>query len=257
MQRVLGAALVIAGLGVAGFVAVDDTGDDIGELSIDAATPAAAPAETASPSAPPSDDPSTPTPSAPPSTAAPEQPVAATPSPSPAPSPRPAAPEIGVSSARITDVDLSPPPAPVDIALPSIGVDAPIVPVGVDPDGLMGVPEDVDEVGWYRWGSAPGSGEGTIVLAGHVDSRSQGRGAFFDLRVMQVGDEVTVLDEEGTETTWRVTGRRTYDKASLPVDELYRRDGQPRLLLITCGGDFDADARSYRSNVVVEAELVT
>ncbi len=54
-----------------------------------------------------------------------------------------------------------------------------------------------------------------------------------------------------------MTGRRTYDKSSLPVDDLYRRDGEPRLLLITCGGDFDAEAGSYRSNVVVEAELVT
>lgn len=255
MQRIIGAALVVVGLGVAGFVAIDDTGDDIGEVSIGAAAQGAAPAEVASPSTAPSDDPSTAAPSATPSPDVTDEPAAPA-SPSPSPSPRPAAPEIGVSSGRLADVDLSPPPAPVDISLPSIGVDAPVVPVGVDPDGLMSVPEDVGEVGWYRWGSAPESGEGTIVLAGHVDSRSQGRGAFFDLRVMEVGDEVTVLDEEGTETTWRVTGRRTYDKASLPVDELYRRDGQPRLLLITCGGDFDADARSYRSNVVVEAELV-
>ena len=91
------------------------------------------------------------------------------------------------------------------------------------------------------------------MLAGHVDDRVQGRGAFFDLRALEVGDEVRVTDEDGATTTWSVTGRRTYEKDSLPIDQLYERGGPPRLVLITCGGDFDRAARSYESNVVVEA----
>lgn len=224
MQRVLAVLLATAGIALAGWVLVDDTGNDIGTLTADdAGTPAArqqAPRQQA-----PETDQATPPP-----------------------------PAIGRSSARIADLDVTAPPAPLRLEVAAVGIDAAVVPVGIDPDGLMTVPEDVRTVGWYRWGGAPSSQLGTTVLAGHVDDRVQGRGAFFDLRVTEVGDEVTVTDQDGATTTWRVTGRRTYDKASLPVDQLYRRDGPPRLVLITCGGEFDRAARSYESNVVVEAE---
>ncbi len=43
------------------------------------------------------------------------------------------------------------------------------------------------------------------------------------------------------------------DKARLPVDSLFDRRGGPRLTLVTCGGEFDQQARSYRDNVVVVA----
>lgn len=243
MQRLLAILLVVAGLSLAGWVALDPTGDDVGSVTVGSE---AEPEATVTPAT-----------SATPAPAATETPTPEPTSPSPAASPTVALPEVTVSSAGIDDVDLSSPPAPTRVTLPSIGVDTSIVPVGVDPDGSMTIPEDVATVGWYRYGSAPGSDSGTIVLSGHVDSRTQGRGAFFDLRIMEVGDEVTVADEDGRETTWRITGRRTFEKESLPIEELFRRDGAPRLVLITCGGDFDSAARSYDSNVVVEAEPIT
>jgi hypothetical protein len=46
-------------------------------------------------------------------------------------------------------------------------------------------------------------------------------------------------------------------KQALPLDELFRRDGPPRLTLLTCGGPFLAEYGSYRDNVVVVAELLT
>lgn len=244
MQRTIAAILVLAGLALGGWTLVDDTGDDVGAVTV-GATPAAdeAAAEEPLDDDPASDESTTETGTDAPTTRT-----------TPAPAPTPAVPAIGRSSGRIGDIDLSGPPAPVDITMPSIGIDARIVPVGIDPDGLMTVPEDVSTVGWYEFGASPASAEGTTVLAGHVDDRVQGRGAFFDLRAMEVGDELTLTDDEGSTTTWVVTGRRTFEKESLPVDDIYRRDGAPRLVLITCGGDFDRAARSYESNVVVEAE---
>ncbi len=161
---------------------------------------------------------------------------------------------VGTRSARLADLAASPVVPPARIALPSLGLDAPIVPVGVEPDGQMEVPGDVGEVGWYRHGPASQDGSGSMVLAGHVDSRTEGRGVFFDLRRLAPGDEVRVVDADGTRTTWVVTGRSTIAKPEVPLEELFRRDGPPRLVLVTCGGDFDADRGSYRSNVVVIAE---
>ena len=181
-----------------------------------------------------------------------------TPSPSPSTEPTqvptPAPSPIATRSARLEDQPApTPVVAPARIEAPAIGVDNPVVEVGVDPDGLMTIPDDVDEIGWYRFGPSPGA-PGAAVLAGHVDDRVQGRGAFFDLQRLDLGDQVTTTDAEGESTTWVVTGRRTYDKVSLPIDELMTREGPPRLVLITCGGEFDGSARSYESNVVVVAE---
>jgi hypothetical protein len=58
----------------------------------------------------------------------------------------------------------------------------------VDARGEMAVPEDVRETGWYRFGPAPGSGAGSSVVSGHVDDRVQGRGAFYRLVDLAVGE---------------------------------------------------------------------
>jgi hypothetical protein len=138
---------------------------------------------------------------------------------------------------------------PVGVSIPAIGVDTSTVRVGLEDDGSMEIPEDVRTVGWYELGVAPGEA-GSAVLAGHVDSRTQGRGAFFDLRDLDVGDRATVAHEDGTTSDWEVTGRASYPKDEAPLPELFRRGGEPQLVLITCGGAFDAGARSYRDNVV-------
>lgn len=148
-----------------------------------------------------------------------------------------------------------PPARPVTaLHLPSIGVEAPIVPVGLKPgtDDELDVPQ-IDTVGWYSLGPSPGQ-DGSAVLAGHVDG--QGReGVFFDLGRMAVGDPVQVDFADGTTGTFRVVGRQQVPKTQLPAD-LFSRQGPPRLTLITCGGAFDSSSRHYVDNVVVVAEPV-
>lgn len=146
-------------------------------------------------------------------------------------------------------------PAPVRLAVPALGVDTVVDPVGVEPDGQMTIPAEVDRVGWYRFGPAPGD-DGSAVLAGHVDDAEQGLGAMAPLREAEAGDEVVVTDAAGTATRWRVVSRELISKQVLPLDRLFARDGPPRLTLITCGGPFLPEFRSYRDNVVVVAERV-
>ena len=143
---------------------------------------------------------------------------------------------------------------PARVRVPTIDVDHPLIPVGLNPDGSMEIPHDVQEIGWYRvQGVLPGD-DGTAVLAGHVDSRSQGPGAFYDLRHLDTGDQVTVSDGD-QQQEWVVTARRSYDKNTIPIEDIFLDHGEPRLVLITCGGAFDRTARSYRDNIVVYAEL--
>lgn len=146
-------------------------------------------------------------------------------------------------------------PAPARLTVPALGVDAVVDAVGVEPDGQMTVPAEVDRVGWYRFGPPPG-GQGSAVIAGHVDSRTQGLGVMAPLREAALGQEVLVTDANGAETRWRVVSRELISKQALPLDRLFSRDGPPRLTLITCGGPFLPEFGSYRDNVVVVAEPV-
>lgn len=160
----------------------------------------------------------------------------------------------------VTTRDAAPPssgtvPVPVLVSVPALGVSAPVDPVGVDPEGRMELPADVDRVGWYRFGPVPGGG-GSAVLAGHVDDREQGLGVLAPLRRAAVGDEVLVTDSTGTAGRWRIVSRELIEKRALPQDALFRRDGPPRLVLVTCGGPFVPESGSYRDNVVVVAEPV-
>lgn len=144
-------------------------------------------------------------------------------------------------------------PAPTRLSVPALGIDAPVDEVGVAPDGQMELPEDVSRVGWYRFGPVPGA-EGSAVIAGHVDDREQGLGELAPIADAAVGQEIVVTDATGATTRWQVLSRETITKQVLPVDRIFAREGAPRLTLVTCGGPFLPEYRSYRDNVVVVAE---
>jgi sortase (surface protein transpeptidase) len=182
---------------------------------------------------------------------APLEQVLAEPAPPP---PAAAAPTVTTRDAAPTVVPQR--PAPVRLAVPALGVDAPVEPVGVRDDGQMALPDDVDRLGWYRFGPVPGA-EGSAVLAGHVDDADQGLGALAPLRDAEPGAEVVSTDAAGTATRWRVVSREVLEKQALPVDRLFARTGEPRLVLVTCGGPFLPDVGGYRDNVVVVAEPLT
>ncbi|MGY1644167.1 class F sortase [Geodermatophilus sp. SYSU D00703] len=183
----------------------------------------------------------------------------ALPAPTPSvPSPASSATAPAVPAAPVATRDVAPtpaarPPEPARLAVPALGVDTAVDPVGVRDDGQMQLPDDVDRVGWYRFGPVPGT-DGAAVLAGHVDDREQGLGALAPLREAEAGDEVRVTDAAGTVTRWRVVSRERIEKRALPLDRVFGRTGPPRLVLVTCGGPFLAELGSYRENVVVVAE---
>jgi sortase (surface protein transpeptidase) len=144
-------------------------------------------------------------------------------------------------------------PAPRTVRIPGIGVATRIVPVGLHRDGVLAIPEDVSLVGWYELGVPPGADRGSAVLVAHRDGRGQGRGVFYDLGRLDVGDELTVRTSSGASLGFRVVARESIRKQSLPYEELFAADGAPRLTLISCGGAYVPDRGGYQDNVVVTA----
>ena len=146
---------------------------------------------------------------------------------------------------------------PVRLLIPAMRLDATVAAVGVDArTGEFDVPPSVDRVGWYRFGPGVEATAGSIVVAGHVDSAAQGKGAFFALGKLAKGERITVAGADGAERAFTVVARERYAKTRIPLDRYFARDGRVRLTLITCGGAFDPKTGHYRDNIVVTAAPV-
>jgi sortase (surface protein transpeptidase) len=142
--------------------------------------------------------------------------------------------------------------APSRIVLPD-GTGAPIVPVGLHPDGALVVPDDVGVVGWWTGGSKVGERFGSVVVAGHVDSATRGVGVFAELKRLVPG-QVVELVAGGLRARYRIASATRVPQARLAEDAgIFRVDGEPQLVLITCGGAFDPVRHRYQDNLVVRA----
>lgn len=151
------------------------------------------------------------------------------------------------------DASTAPVPAPARLVVADLDVDMAVIGVGTEADGTMTLPASAADAGWYRFGSAPASPSGTTVLASHVDTRAEGLGPFARLREAQVGTAVSVTDEDGTVHGYTVSSVDRIAKTNVPLDEVFDRDGPPRLVLLTCGGAWDASIGHYEDNVIVTA----
>ena len=182
-----------------------------------------------------------------PTTAAPATTVPATTVP-PAAAPAPAAPAALVLPAS----------APVSVSVPAIGINSPLIELGRNPDGTVEVPslDDPDsKPGWYRNSPSPGT-LGPAIILGHVDSRAFGPGVFYSLQDLQPGDPIDVARADGTVAEFAVDSVQTVQKSDFPTLEVYGNLDHAGLRLITCGGEFDPNAHSYESNIIVFASLV-
>ena len=143
------------------------------------------------------------------------------------------------------------PSRPVRIEISSIGVDAPIIGLGLNPDRTLEVPTDYGDAGWWTGGPRPGE-RGPAVIAGHVDSRT-GPAVFFRIGELQPGAKIVVVGRDGTRARFSVLGSERYPKARFPTARVYGGTRAATLRLITCSGDFDHATGHYLDNTVVYA----
>jgi hypothetical protein len=147
---------------------------------------------------------------------------------------------------------------PVWIDIPAIGVQSNLLRLGLNPDGTIQVPPlfaQPSQAAWYRYSPTPGQ-IGSSIIEGHIDTY-QGPSVFFRLGALRPGNRVDITLADGTMAIFKVTGVRSYLKASWPWHVVFGPAGYPALHLITCGGTFDYSTRQYLSNTVVFASLVS
>lgn len=154
----------------------------------------------------------------------------------------------------------TPTPTPIEVGLPttieipSLGVNAAIESVGLDDQGRMGVPQEVMDTGWYKFGYRPGQ-RGSAVIDGHFDSQTGAPAVFYNLATLQIGDKIIVTDSNNQKYKFIVTSVTSYPFDSLPMQKIFARNDKARLNLITCDGTWNRSTHNYSNRAVVFAEL--
>ncbi|WP_344049048.1 class F sortase [Streptomyces thermoalcalitolerans] len=154
----------------------------------------------------------------------------------------------------------SPPPAPLPrsrattLRIPSLGIDAPVVGLGLDADRRLKTPpaDNPNLVGWYKDGPTPGE-RGTAVAVGHRDTK-KGAAVFAALGQVEPGRTIEVRRADGRTAVYTVDKVQVFDKDRFPDKEVYGPARRPELRVITCGGLY-THRTGYSSNVVVFAHL--
>lgn len=146
---------------------------------------------------------------------------------------------------------------PVRLRIPSLDLRARVLGTGLDDRGGVAAPsyEQAGKVGWYRGGPMPGEA-GVALMTGHVDTDTR-RAVFYSLSTVERGTTVEVTGEDGRLMEFTVESTEVVAGDRFDAEDVYgpREEGRAELRLLTCGGTFDRESRSYTSNVVVSAYL--
>jgi hypothetical protein len=173
---------------------------------------------------------------------------AATPS-RPAPATRAATPARRLASLVV-------PEAPTAARLPG-GRLVPIRPVSTRADRTLDVPENITTAGWWRGGARMGDPFGSMLVAAHIDSRTQGLGPFSELLEVRPGQRVGVTSRH-LQQQFEIRSRRLVPQGSLAHQRwLFAPTGSARLTLVTCAPPYDPGRGGYQNLAVVTATPLT
>jgi sortase (surface protein transpeptidase) len=171
------------------------------------------------------------------------------------PPPQPSAAQAAAAGDRARSGAPAMPHSPPDrIRIPAIGVNAPLMGLGLTPQGSLNVPPAGKKnlAGWYEAGTSPGE-RGTAIVAGHVDN-AEGPAVFYDLGSLRKGSTVEVDRLDGRTALFTVDAVEVYDSRAFPDAKVYGAARRPELRVITCGGGY-SETSGYQGNVVVFAHL--
>ncbi|MFI0447569.1 sortase domain-bontaining protein [Actinomadura sp. 6N118] len=142
---------------------------------------------------------------------------------------------------------------PISIAIPKIGVNAPLAGVGTTRSGRVEVPQlgEHNVAGWYARGASPGE-PGAALIVGRVETMT-GPAVFARLRELAHGDIVGIVRADETVAVFRITSAEQISGQGLPA-ECVRR-GAPELRLIACAGLHDDAWRPHPDHLIVRGSF--
>jgi len=157
---------------------------------------------------------------------------------------------------------------PLELRLPSLGVVAAVVGVGITPTDVMDAPMGPasdpvwQEAFWYRGSAVPGTAS-TALVAGHINDPKGRAGVFADIDHLRPGDPIVVHDRRsGLDVVFSVDESVSYSLAEAADPAVLTRiygagpvagawpqpsaDGLAHLTLVTCAGTFGDGTHDHR-----------
>ena len=144
--------------------------------------------------------------------------------------------------------------APCRITIRSIGVDAPVIELGLRSDGTLQVPTVYSEAGWWKGGAKPGK-IGSSVIVGHVDNL-RGPAVFYRLPKLKSGDVVTISRVDKRPVRYVIEDLGVWAKSNFPSEIVYGPTPIAELRLITCGGVFNRSTGHYTNNIIAFGRMI-
>jgi LPXTG-site transpeptidase (sortase) family protein len=170
--------------------------------------------------------------------------------------------KVGVDGTKKTpeqhDAYTVPAEHPKNLIIGSLGVNANILPMGLVKDNALDAPKTAWDVGWYNKSVLPGTGEGALLIDGHVNDQLGKPGVFYGINSLKVGDSMSIERGDGTMYTYSVVQVEQKPLADVDMGKMLRSisPGKEGLNLITCGGEYDDARGSYDDRVLVYAVRV-
>jgi len=142
---------------------------------------------------------------------------------------------------------------PKRIIMPSVSIDGYIQLVSKDSEGRIAVPTNVHLAGWYINSAKPGK-EGLSIISGHRDGVKT-TGIFRRLEDLKEGDNFSVEYGDGTVRDFTVLSVKAVSIEDA-YDLMYERvEGvEKQLNLVTCGGKFNTEKKTYDDRIVVHSK---
>ena len=150
--------------------------------------------------------------------------------------------------------------APLRMVVERLRVDAPIVELGLDKDGVPQVPLNGDDVAWYNFSAKPGAGS-NAVFAGHINWAGA-IGVFGKIDRLEKGDTVRLIADDGRQFTYEVFANYDVDPSDPESLKVMAPTATDTITLITCGGTWIPDPSErfggdYTNRTIVQAKLVS
>jgi len=141
---------------------------------------------------------------------------------------------------------------PKRISIPQLDIDGLIQLVSIDQYGRIAVPSNIYIAGWYVNSVRPGE-KGLSIVSGHRNGKTN-PGVFYNLEKLKKDDLVTI--EYGDDSIREflvidVIQIVTENAQEVMYERLEGVDKQ--LVLVTCGGEYDKEMKTYIDRVIVRA----
>ena len=147
------------------------------------------------------------------------------------------------------------PAKPVDhLAIKSIGLDAPLMSVGLTKAGALDTPKTMWQVGLYTGGAKPGD-IGNAIIVGHSGAPGQ-RGIFENIDKLKAGQTITYNYVGGRSVTFEVTSSQAYPENQDSANALFATTATPTLSLVSCWGNWNAKTQDYDQRWIVKAKAL-